>query len=63
MFVGRLERGHAVPRVGNTQGGVEALHSIRMIEVEKIEPLNGSEATQRFGTRYAGGAILVTRRK
>lgn len=48
---------------GNKQGGLEALRSIRMIEVEKIEYINGSEATQRFGTGYAGGAILVTRRK
>lgn len=48
---------------GNKQGGVDALNSIRMIEVEKIEHLNGSDATMRFGTGYAGGAILVTRRK
>ena len=48
---------------GNKQGGVEALRNIRMIEVEKIEHINGSEATQRFGTGYSGGAILVTRRK
>ena len=48
---------------GNKQGGLDALNSIRMIEVEKIEHINGSEATQRFGTGYAGGAILVTRRK
>lgn len=34
-----------------------------MIEVEKIEHLNASEATQRFGTGYAGGAILITRRR
>ena len=48
---------------GAKQGGVEALRNIRMIEVEKIEYINGSEATQRYGTGYAGGAILVTRRK
>lgn len=48
---------------GNKQGGLEALSNIRMIEVEKIEYINGSEATQRFGTGYAGGALLVTRRK
>lgn len=48
---------------GNKQGGVDALNSIRMIEVEKIEHLNGSDATMRFGTGYSGGAILVTRRK
>ena len=48
---------------GNKQGGVEALRNIRMIEVEKIEYINGAEATQRFGTGYAGGAIMVTRRK
>lgn len=48
---------------GNKQGGVEALEGIRMIEVEKIEYISGSDATQRFGTGYSGGAILVTRRK
>lgn len=48
---------------GNKQGGLEALNSIRMIEVEKIEHINGSDATMRFGTGYAGGAILITRRK
>ncbi|HET9455384.1 MAG TPA: hypothetical protein VFO66_13955 [Gemmatimonadaceae bacterium] len=48
---------------GNKQGGIDALNSIRMIEVEKIEHLNGSDATMRFGTGYAGGAILVTRRR
>lgn len=48
---------------GNKQGGIDALQSIRMIEVEKIEYLNGSDATQKFGTGYGGGVIMVTRRK
>jgi hypothetical protein len=45
------------------QGGVEALSQIRMTEVERIEYMNGSEATTRFGTGHSGGAIVIRRRR
>ena len=41
-------------------GGVDELRRIRASQVVRIEYLSGSDATTRFGTGHAGGAILVT---
>lgn len=40
-------------------GGPESLRSIRVESVLQMERLDASDATTRFGTGHAGGAILV----
>ena len=44
---------------GLREGGANALEGIAAETVLAMEYLNGSEATTRFGTGHAGGAILV----
>lgn len=43
-------------------GGTSTLNDIPVHEVKRIEFLDASEATQRFGTGNTHGAILVTRK-
>ena len=43
-------------------GTLASLRNIRATQVMLIEYLSASEATTRFGTNHAGGAILVTSR-
>ena len=43
-------------------GDLSELRRIRATEVERMEYLNPSDATIRFGTNHDGGAILVTTR-
>ena len=44
-------------------GGAGALRSIRAAEVEEAYFLSPADATTRFGTDMAGGAIVVVRRR
>lgn len=44
-------------------GTQESLRSLQTDEVETIEYLNATNATQRFGTGHLHGAIVVTRRR
>lgn len=44
---------------GVRYGGARSLEGIRAEIVEQMEFLDSSEATMRFGTGHAGGAILV----
>ncbi len=41
------------------QGGVSVLRSINSSEILEIRRLSASEATQKWGTGYTGGAIAV----
>jgi hypothetical protein len=41
------------------QGGLDALRQVRLGDVREIQYLNSSDATTRYGTDHAGGAILV----
>ena len=43
-------------------GNLDSLHSIRMGDLLEIRRLSGADATTRFGTGHAGGAILVRTR-
>ena len=43
-------------------GDVSELNGIPASDVERIEILNASQATNRFGTGHSGGAIVVHRR-
>jgi len=43
-------------------GGVEALRTLPASEVEEIRYLRAMDATTRFGTGHAGGALLVRTR-
>jgi TonB-dependent receptor-like protein len=47
---------------GTRLGGASTLSQISVQDVSRIEYLNASEATQRFGTGHTHGAILVTRK-
>ena len=44
---------------GVLYGEVDELRRINVTEVERIEYMSGADATTRFGTGYAAGAILV----
>jgi hypothetical protein len=49
---------------GSVRGaGEEILASIPCSEVEGMQYLNAADATTRFGTDYANGAILVTTKR
>lgn len=41
-------------------GGVEELERLRNDEIREIRYLNGSDAQQRYGARFAAGVIQVT---
>ena len=43
-------------------GGPDMLRSFRVADVTALAFMNASDATTRFGTGYAAGAILVTTR-
>lgn len=47
---------------GAPYGSLAALSQIRATEVRLLERLGASEATRRFGTDHANGAILVSTR-
>ena len=49
--------------VDNTRmGGPSALAQIPVGDVKEIKYLNGTDATQRYGTGHGSGAIIVTRK-
>jgi hypothetical protein len=55
--------GNPVVYIDDTRmGGIEALHQVIPSEVQEVRHLNASDATNRFGTGHAGGAILIRRR-
>ncbi len=60
-------RGSALPQVvadGMRQaGGLEALRSYRVADIEELRYMSASDATNRYGTGYDGGAILVTTKR
>lgn len=41
-------------------GGIDELRRIRSADILRIHYLSASDATMRFGTGHAGGALLVT---
>jgi hypothetical protein len=49
-----------VYRDGAYVGSPAALNQISIREISRIRFLNGTEATQRFGTDHGSGAIMVT---
>ncbi len=48
---------------GSRRGNVGDLQAIRVIEIEQMEYMSASDATTRYGTGHAGGAILVSSRR
>ncbi len=44
---------------GTRLGGADSLHQVPAGQVSSMQYLNATEATTRFGTGHAGGAILV----
>lgn len=44
-------------------GGLDALSTVVPNEVLEVRRLNAAEATNRFGTGHAGGAIVIRRRR
>jgi len=47
---------------GTRMGGTESLQQIPTADIKEIRWLSSSEATQRFGTGNAQGAIVITRK-
>lgn len=45
---------------GVRYGTLESLKLISAEQLSKVQYLNGSEATTRYGTDHVGGAILIT---
>lgn len=60
-------RGNTVPQVvtdGMRQpAGLDALRQYRVSELEEMRYMSATEATNRFGTGFDGGAILVSTRR
>jgi len=54
--------GPAVFLDGQRFGGLNELASISVTDIREIRYLSGPDATQRFGTGYTQGAILVSRK-
>jgi hypothetical protein len=57
--------GHLAPRLivdGMPRGPLEGLRAISVHSIEEIRFMNSSDATTRFGTGYAAGAIEVITR-
>ena len=48
---------------GARRSSVNDLQSIRLNDVEQMEYMSASDATTRYGTGHAGGAIMVTTRR
>jgi len=48
---------------GSRRGNVRDLQSIRVNEVEQMEYMSASDATTRYGTGHAGGAVLIRSRR
>lgn len=44
------------------QGGLEALRQLPVSDVQEVRFLSAADATVKYGTGYAAGAIEVTRR-
>ena len=44
-------------------GGLNVLRSYQTADIQMLEYMSSSDATNRFGTGYQGGAILVTTRR
>tara|TARA_Y100000588_G_C14187446_1_gene896488 strand:- start:1128 stop:1460 length:333 start_codon:yes stop_codon:yes gene_type:complete len=47
---------------GALYGDLDDLRRINTVEVTRLEYMSARDATTRFGTGYAGGAILVSTR-
>jgi hypothetical protein len=45
---------------GTRYGDLQTLRSMSAEQIERVDYLNASEATTRFGTDNTGGAILIT---
>lgn len=48
---------------GARRSSVNDLQSIRLNDVEQMEYMSAGDATTRYGTGHAGGAIMVTTRR
>lgn len=48
---------------GGRRGNINDLASMPASDVQDMEYMGGSDATTRFGTGHAGGAIMVTTRR
>ena len=48
---------------GSRRTNVRDLQSMRVSEIEQMEFMSASDATTRYGTGHAGGAVLVTSRR
>lgn len=60
-------RGSSDPQVmsdGMRQpGGLESLRQFRVADIQELRYMSSSDATNRFGTGFDGGAILITTKR
>lgn len=56
------EGGILVYQDGMRFGGIAALRQMNASQIESISFLDGTQATQRYGTNHGNGVILVTTR-
>lgn len=59
-------RGTAEPEVyidGTRRGDLRELRSLRVADIQEMEFMSANDASTRFGTGHAGGAILITTRR
>jgi len=61
---GRVGSAPVVLVDGTSQGGdLRTLRSYRVRDIEEIEYMSASDATNRYGTGYGSGVILLTTRR
>ncbi len=61
-IVNQLSSAYGAP-TGSTPGGLSPLNSINPSEIESIEVLKDADATAIYGSRAAGGVILITTKR
>lgn len=48
---------------GSRRSSMQDLQTMRLNDIEQMEFMNAGDATTRYGTGHAGGAIMVTTRR
>lgn len=64
VSIGNAEAGNPIVYIGDTRlGGLQTLSTVVPAEVQEVRRLSAAEATNRYGTGHAGGAIVLRRKR